>query len=298
MENFNMFRLIQLICFAVFAAALVPNIAQAELLVYEGFDYTEGTSLIGQNEGDGWASAWTGSVDGNSYATISAGSLVDGGGNYLATAGASGTSSGNGMYVREFDQTLTGTIYVSYFGRSDNDMIRRFALNLGAVSNGSFSYDKSNWIGQVVDAYGSSDPRPDTEESLWGVAYSYSPIDYTDTSATELSLLVAAVDIDNGVIDLYVLDPSEAYPTSLPSTADATLDFGGSLGTINGIRYFVGGRDVSGSTVTENYAEASIDELRIGTTWSDVVSVPEPSTLALFVTGMIGLLAYAWRKRK
>ena len=27
-------------------------------------------------------------------------------------------------------------------------------------------------------------------------------------------------------------------------------------------------------------------------------SIPEPSTLALLVTGLIGLLAYAWRKRK
>ncbi len=32
--------------------------------------------------------------------------------------------------------------------------------------------------------------------------------------------------------------------------------------------------------------------------WFTVVMVPEPSTLALLATGLIGLLCYAWRKRK
>ena len=49
----------------------------------------------------------------------------------------------------------------------------------------------------------------------------------------------------------------------------------GSLGTV----YFGGCRG----------AESYFDE---------PFTVPEPSTLALFATGLIGLLAYAWRKRK
>ena len=30
----------------------------------------------------------------------------------------------------------------------------------------------------------------------------------------------------------------------------------------------------------------------------DISSVPEPSAIALLATGLVGLLAYAWRKRR
>jgi hypothetical protein len=42
-----------------------------------------------------------------------------------------------------------------------------------------------------------------------------------------------------------------------------------------------------------------VDDVKVGSTWADVGSViPEPSTLVLVATGVVSLLAYAWRKRK
>ncbi|MBU4273640.1 MAG: PEP-CTERM sorting domain-containing protein [Planctomycetes bacterium] len=52
----------------------------------------------------------------------------------------------------------------------------------------------------------------------------------------------------------------------------------------------------------ESYSADSLfsfmDDVRIGTTWADVGPVPEPSTLLLLAAGLLGLLCYAWRKRK
>ena len=43
---------------------------------------------------------------------------------------------------------------------------------------------------------------------------------------------------------------------------------------------------------TVNCSYGNVDSLRLTAT------VPEPATVTLLVTGLIGLLAYAWRKRK
>jgi hypothetical protein len=60
-------------------------------------------------------------------------------------------------------------------------------------------------------------------------------------------------------------------------------------GTISGLNRFVWG--ASASDVSMN-ADARWSAVSLTTT------VPEPSTVALLATGLFGLLAYAWRKRK
>lgn len=52
-----------------------------------------------------------------------------------------------------------------------------------------------------------------------------------------------------------------------------------------------------GDTSDDMNGSVSIDYVRFDTTGA-YAPVPEPSTIALLVTGLIGLLAYAWRKRK
>jgi hypothetical protein len=41
-----------------------------------------------------------------------------------------------------------------------------------------------------------------------------------------------------------------------------------------------------------------IDNVTLTATGPDFASVPEPSTIVLLASGLIGLLAYAWRKRR
>jgi hypothetical protein len=44
---------------------------------------------------------------------------------------------------------------------------------------------------------------------------------------------------------------------------------------------------------------ANVSQIGSGATWVDLsIAVPEPSTLLLLSTGVLGLLAYAWRRRR
>ena len=73
-------------------------------------------------------------------------------------------------------------------------------------------------------------------------------------------------------------------------TSDSTLDY-----TIGNLR---------GATWHEDLNGASVDEVRVYNnvlSASDVAglaSIPEPSAIALLATGLVSLLAYAWRKRR
>ncbi len=50
--------------------------------------------------------------------------------------------------------------------------------------------------------------------------------------------------------------------------------------------------------MTANGWTPSIDDLSFGTTGPQVTGTPEPSTLALMVTGLIGMVGVARRNRK
>jgi hypothetical protein len=66
-------------------------------------------------------------------------------------------------------------------------------------------------------------------------------------------------------------------------------------------------RDIQGTSSTVDYLLGAADEVRVFT-WTgsnfnaatdlEYAQTPEPSTLALLTAGLLGLLAYAWRRRK
>ncbi|MFO1486865.1 MAG: PEP-CTERM sorting domain-containing protein [Verrucomicrobiota bacterium] len=80
------------------AVLLVSNKSSANLLFYEGFDYTANQTYIGQNGGSGFSTAWQANSTANGNAMVLSGSLTytDQNGHALVTAGNRGMSTGDG----------------------------------------------------------------------------------------------------------------------------------------------------------------------------------------------------------
>jgi hypothetical protein len=98
---------------------------------------------------------------------------------------------------------------------------------------------------------------------------------------------------DNGVATLYLNGVASGSSTSTPNTPQGPLTVGFQNVQMSGNREWFNGQ---------------IDQLRVftfaggqfnaATDLTLSLAVPEPSTITILITGVIGLLAYAWRKRK
>jgi hypothetical protein len=90
-----------------------------------------------------------------------------------------------------------------------------------------------------------------------------------------------------GLSELWVNPSSATFGAAVAPGAD-----GGTIGTFSatGINdhvdsFLIGGGLATGAAPNET----NIDEIRIGTTWADVTSVPEPASLGLLSIGAVGL---------
>jgi hypothetical protein len=100
-------------------------------------------------------------------------------------------------------------------------------------------------------------------------------------------IVASASGSDSAFLKVFGTGYSSQVPFAEPTTWDATL-----TETTSAILDRIRIRIDSGNTAA---LPGEVDEIRIGTTWSDVVSVPEPATAALI--GLVGSLALLLRKR-
>lgn len=96
--------------------------------------------------------------------------------------------------------------------------------------------------------------------------------------------LVMDFSVAGGEAQLYYKDVTAGDPTFTQDMAIGTINM--DL-TPDGL----GRYQVDGLTTRMYSTDSYVDNFSVGT-------IPEPSTITLLVTGLFGLLAYAWRKRK
>lgn len=254
--------------------------SHAALLAYEGFDYTAG-NVNGDNGGTGWSGSWNSAT---SSANVVTGTTLSYSGGSISLSGSgtalSITGGSDGQLNRSFVGAGTGTeIYFSFL----------FQSVAGSGNEAPYFYlsDTNSW----TQSGGIGDVNSATGQAVFGArinsgaATANSSVSYTNGTTY---LLVGRLSTDAPGGDPNALDRVELWvnPTSLtPGTAAATVNATTGL-TLDVLDVF--------STRMANFADTDqilIDELRIGTDFASVVTVPEPSVGLLLLLGGTSLLA-------
>jgi len=164
------------------------------------------------------------------------------------------------------------TVYISFLAQSSNASSAYSGLSLH--TGASYSSD-SIFIGQD---YGSH---------VWGIDISTNGVEtnaLTSISCGSEALLVVGITFNgsSSTLNLYVNPTS----TTLPSTPSASLTFTESSSLYN----YIWLQSVN-STL-------QVDGIQIGTSYADVVSVPEPSTDSILILGAFALVCRLTCKRR
>lgn len=248
----------------------------ADLLAYDGFDYTAESTMIGKGGNQPWpATTYWESVTNFPTPTDA---HVDGYGLYfpgLATTGYSlETNTKDNGVRRSIGATYATAGNIHWFSAlmriEDNPSVAYGGISLFDGAPGSSGSEKL--------FFGQRNNSP-----YWGIERSggASNSSTISTAGATTHLLVVKLDGVAGTASLYV-DPASlgGAPPASPSAQIA-------VGTNFNFNYF---RIQSGGTTLGGNLMLDADELRFGTTYASVTPVPEPTTWVLGLASICTLL--------
>lgn len=269
------------------AALLAGASVRASVVATEDFEDKSLATLEGQGGGSGFSGTWSvGGLD--SRVTVVNSSLS-------YTNGAVGSSGGSQalQFQWEADETITDGIMSRALGSSLSGTVYMSLLFRDTVNNDAFSIGSpDDFVQWGFDNAGGGNPnatvlRRNGELQARSNTSSANSVGSGDVSVlNQTRMLVFKATRGGGnynSISLFV-DPSSLTETAADATS--TSDSG-----ISSFSHFVGR-----SAFHELNDTFLIDNIRVGTTWEDVVTaIPEPSAAALLGFAGLGLLR---RRRK
>lgn len=259
---------------AIMALALGTTAAQAAIIASDSFNQAVGTAN-GITAGSGFSTTWT--ADG-AY-SITSGSLSYSDPLYtIASSGNSLTANGSWSGMRADFAPVTGRVWFSYLFKVN-------AFNGGDFHQSQLQQGDTEAFKMGMRKEVSIDGVPFSEHNIAGATGALENENYFVAGNTYL--LVGTYSTDGVAPSAMWVNP--VLGGSDPTTGYETSMFSGPNWTQTNLSRF------SFYAINANW---SVDNLVIGTTFSDVVTtIPEPSTYAALV-GALGLGFAALRRRR
>ncbi|TVP75136.1 MAG: PEP-CTERM sorting domain-containing protein [Puniceicoccaceae bacterium] len=241
---------------------------------YEGFDFT-GPAVAGNGSGTGWTGDWAvSSAAGSSNFQIGTDSLNAGS---LLTSGNHAVSSGNNTHIlsRQMASAApsSGEFWASIvvqtnglgggltFSNNANDNLNLNATDFNNRARFGFGINGGNFVYTL-----------DGRETA--------PVFGSVAGATgAATLLVAKFDVSNGLFSMW------ANPTVGGSAPSGGILVADDISFTRSGATFAG--DVTHAALFANWNNIQLDEVRVGTSFSEVTPIPEPGSYA----AILGLLA-------
>jgi hypothetical protein len=280
--------------FAVMAVILAPSFGRASTIAQETFEaYTLG-ALNGQGgAGGGWSGAWGAPgaatradvVNASMFYAVPGGGTIGGAANALEIQLLSGQTGNQITGARQLSSSLSDTFYVGYMARFVTSTINgtnsewsggnnTFALHLGTNSSSTTTLNfglRGGAVDEFMIRYATGTP-------VAGASTGGNLVNDTDY------YLVAQLNWDSGLSAFTTarmwLNPTASDNVDTP-LGDASLDF---VDFSNPITHLFWRQ-----AALQNDDILRADNLILGTSWADVVPVPEPSALALAALGGLAL---------
>lgn len=268
-----------LVCVAIqFISQMTSS---AALIAYEGFDFTSTGFPSGgaAGSGTGWANGWSANgviFTGTGVTYSNASGTLSTTGNALTT-----TYSGYTTTVRTLSSAVTaasssdGIVWVSFLANSAGV---NGASGSGNYLNLKLRSGTTNRTDLGITYNGSSGASNSWCIFQNGLAASTG----INAASNPLQLLVAKINLNTGTTALYLGTDLGVEPTTALATSTTAA-----FTSFDSVFIEIGGGAVTGR---------ALDEIRIGTSYADVVPAPEPSSIALLLMAS-SLLLVRSRKR-